>query len=78
MGHPMIELTFNGAGTERLAQVTSDNIGKQLAIIIDGKIYQAPSIRMGISGGTAAISGSFTKAETEDLVKKLNEAAKGK
>jgi preprotein translocase subunit SecD len=75
LGQQMIDLTFNTAGTEQFAKITSENVGKQLAIIIDGKIYQAPVIRMGISSGMAAISGSFSKAETQDLVKKLNEAA---
>jgi preprotein translocase subunit SecD len=78
LGHLNIELTFNDTGKERFAQVTSDNVGKQLAIIIDGQIYQAPSIRMGITGGTAQISGNFGKKEANELVKKLNEAVKSK
>jgi preprotein translocase subunit SecD len=78
LGHLNIELIFNDTGRERFADVTSKNVGKQLAIILDGKIYQAPSIRMGITGGTAQISGRFSKAEVKNMVKKLNEAVKSR
>ncbi len=75
-GHSEIELTFNETGTKRFAEVTRQNIDKKLAIIINGEILQAPVIRMEISGGQAVISGSFSKEEASDLVKKLNDAAK--
>ena len=77
-GHNQINLTFNEAGAKKFAEVTRQNVQKQLAILIDGKICQAPRILSEITHGTATISGDFSKDEVKDLVKKLNEAAKKK
>lgn len=77
-GHAKIDITLNDAGAKRFAAVTRENLHKKLAIVIDGKIYQAPMIQHEISGGKAEIVGSFSKEEAKDLVKKLNEAAKHK
>jgi preprotein translocase subunit SecD len=78
LGHPNINITLNDAGKKRFAEVTRENLHKKLAILIDGKIYTAPMIQQEITGGTAQISGSFSKEEAKDLAKKLNEAAKHK
>lgn len=75
-GHPQIAINFNEKGTKRFAEVTRNSIGKRLAIIIDGRLYSAPSIRSEIPGGKAVISGSFSEDEAKQLVTKLNGAVK--
>lgn len=74
-GHPIIEIRFSKSGTARFADVTRENIGRQLGIVIDGTLYSAPSIRSAITGGKAQISGSFSRAEAQELAKKLNSLA---
>jgi preprotein translocase subunit SecD len=76
MGHDIINLTFNDSGAKKLAVVTRENLHKTLALLIDGKVCTAPTIQSEISGGTAVITGDFSKAEVADMVKKLNEAVK--
>ena len=78
MGRGMINLTFNESGAKKFAQVTRENLHKKLAILIDGNVCTVPTIQAEISGGTAVIAGDFSKAEVEDMVKKLNEAVKKK
>jgi preprotein translocase subunit SecD len=74
LGQPVIEIAFTDAGANRFAQVTRQNIHKRLAIIIDGQICEAPMIAMEVTGGTAQISGSFSKQEAKDLAGKINGA----
>ena len=64
---PYVSLTFNNAGAKRFDTVTADNVGKRLAIILDGNVYSAPNINERISGGRAQISGNFTYEEATDL-----------
>ncbi len=64
---PYVSLTFNNIGARRFDAITSDNVGQRLAIILDGNLYSAPSIRERISGGRAQISGNFTYDESRDL-----------
>ena len=73
-GQPVIHITFTKLGAKRFADVTRQYIQKRLAILIDGQVCQAPVIRSEISGGMAQITGGFTKQETEDLAKKINDA----
>jgi preprotein translocase subunit SecD len=47
--------------------ITGENIGKRLAVVLDGTVYSAPVIRERISGGKASITGGFTKDEAKDL-----------
>jgi SecD/SecF fusion protein len=75
-GHQEIAITFNANGAKRFAEVTRDSIGKRLAIVIDGKLYSAPTIRSEIPGGKAVISGNFSKEEAKELVAKMNGALK--
>ena len=70
-GQISIEIKFNAEGAKKFERITSKNIGRQLAIVIDGKCYAAPTIRSPISGGHAEISGSFTKEEAEAICRKL-------
>jgi preprotein translocase subunit SecD len=65
-GQPYVELTFNDKGSRLFEKVTGDNVGKQLAIILDNNVYSAPVIQSKISG-TASITGSFTSEEATEL-----------
>lgn len=64
---PYVEISFSREGGRIFERVTSENTGKRLAIILDGKVYSAPVIREAISGGKAIIEGRFTDAEASDL-----------
>jgi hypothetical protein len=67
-----ILIKFTDEGAEQLAEVTRQNIGKRLAIVIDGKLYSTPQIATAITGGNAEIAGNFTKEEATVLATKLN------
>ena len=73
-GKLRIDITFTDAGAKRFAKVTHQNIGKRLAIIIDGRLYSAPTIKSEIRGGQAEISGNFSEAEAQDLATKINQS----
>ncbi|MGE4552884.1 MAG: protein translocase subunit SecD [Desulfovibrionaceae bacterium] len=73
-GHPQVSLELTSRGGDIFAQVTSDNIGKQLAIVLDGTMHSAPVIQSAITGGSASITGSFTMQEVKDLVNVLKDA----
>ncbi|HON38668.1 MAG TPA: protein translocase subunit SecD [Desulfomonilia bacterium] len=64
---PYVEISFNREGGRIFERVTSENTGKRLAILLDGKVYSAPVIREAISGGKAIIEGRFTDEEASDL-----------
>ena len=66
-GRWVISLKFNSAGTVTFGDVTSKNVGRLLAIVLDGKVYSAPRLREAIRGGQAQISGSFTLEEAKRL-----------
>ena len=72
IGQPFIDIKLTDNGSKRFAEVTRQNIGKRLAIVIDGKLYSAPRINSAITGGEAEITGAFTKAEAENLAARLN------
>jgi SecD/SecF fusion protein len=54
---PVIEIEFTGAGAEKFGDVTADHVGEQLAIVLDGQLYSAATIREAIRGGRCQISG---------------------
>ncbi|OIQ51548.1 Protein translocase subunit SecD [Pseudodesulfovibrio hydrargyri] len=62
-----VALTFNARGAKIFTDLTTDNVNKRMAIVLDGKVYSAPVIRERISGGKASITGSFTREEARDL-----------
>ncbi|MBM3835639.1 MAG: protein translocase subunit SecD [Verrucomicrobia bacterium] len=64
---PEISLAFNNAGAEIFGRVTRENVGRLLAIVLDGELYSAPRINEPIPGGNASISGQFTVQEAYDL-----------
>ncbi len=72
---PEINLSFDREGAATFSKVTGDNVGKQLAIMLDNVVYSAPRINGKISGGRAQITGSFTVEEAKDLVNILNNGA---
>ncbi len=64
---PVVSLEFTPEGAKKFAQITGENVGRNLAIVLDGKIQSAPVIRERIPSGRAMISGSFTPTEAQDL-----------
>jgi len=72
---PKVGLQFDETGTKLFAQITKDNIGKQVAIYLDGAPISAPVVREEIPNGQAQISGNFTPAEAKLLVGRLNSGA---
>jgi SecD/SecF fusion protein len=64
---PYVSIEMTGHGTRVFANITEKNVGKRLAIVLDGIVRSAPVIREKILGGSAQISGSFTHEEATDL-----------
>jgi len=64
---PYVSIEMTGRGTRVFANITEKNVGKRLAIVLDGIVRSAPVIREKILGGSAQISGSFTHEEATDL-----------
>ncbi|MBI2628359.1 MAG: protein translocase subunit SecD [Candidatus Niyogibacteria bacterium] len=72
---PVVNLEFNSEGENIFSNLTRENIGKRLAIYIDGTPLSAPTVREEIIGGRAQISGKFTPEQAKTLVKDLNAGA---
>lgn len=72
---PIVGLEFNSEGASLFAKLTHDHKGEILAIILDGKVLSAPTIKDEISNGKAQINGSFTTDEVKVLVRNLNYGA---
>ncbi len=66
-GEPYVSLALNAKGAEQFYVITQANVGKRLAIVLDGKVQSAPVIREPIPSGQAQISGNFTVQEANDL-----------
>ncbi len=64
---PYVSIEFDKEGGRLFERITSENVGKRLAIVLDDTIYSAPAIRERIAGGKAQITGSFTVEEARDL-----------
>lgn len=71
LGEPEIDFTLNSEGAERFAKITRDNVGQQLAIVLDGELYSAPVIRQPIETGRGQISGSFDEKSAFELANVL-------
>ncbi len=71
-GQPAVRVDFNGEGTELFGEITSNNLGRQLGIFLDGALVSAPVIQDKITTGTAIISGDFTADAAKRLVRDLN------
>lgn len=72
---PQVSLQFNSEGGDIFSQITKENVGKSLAIFLDGLPISIPVIREEISGGRAQITGQFTPEEAKTLVQRLNSGA---
>ncbi len=72
---PQVNLEFNDEGAEIFKKLTSENVGKRLAIYIDNTLISAPVVNEAISKGKAQISGSFTIQEAKELARNLNAGA---
>ena len=70
-GEPKVSMSMNAEGANIWAHLTKDNIGKQIAIVLDGTVYSYPVVNQEISGGNSEISGHFTVEEATDLVNVL-------
>ncbi|MDD5292164.1 MAG: protein translocase subunit SecD [Candidatus Omnitrophica bacterium] len=66
-GQPIVGLKFNAEGAGKFARITSENVGRRLAIVLDDKVYSAPRINEAIPSGEAVITGSFAVEEAKDL-----------
>jgi len=71
-GQPVVVLNFNDEGAKLFEEITRKNVGRQLAIFLDGEVISSPVIQEAIPGGTATITGTFTPTEGRDLVRNLN------
>lgn len=69
---PVVTMTMNDEGARKWARLTGDNIGRSIAIVLDGVVYSAPNVNSEITGGRSEISGNFTVDETTDLANVLN------
>lgn len=74
-GAPAVSVQFNSEGKTLFGKITEQNVGRNLAIFLDGRIISAPVIREQIPDGKAQISGGFTPEEAKNLVRDLNYGA---
>jgi protein-export membrane protein SecD len=72
---PVVAFRFDTAGARKFADITKNNIGKQFAVVLDGKIITAPVIRSAILGGSGIIEGNFTAQSSENLALLLRAGA---
>ena len=66
-GEWQVSMSMNAKGTQDWARITKENIGKQIAIVLDGYVYSYPVVNSEITGGSSSISGNFAQAEAKDL-----------
>ena len=70
-GRPRVSMTMNSEGAREWAALTKANVGKAIAIVLDGVVYSAPRVNGEITGGQSSISGNFTIEDTKDLANTL-------
>ena len=70
-GNPSVSMTMNAEGASVWARLTKENIGKQIAIVLDGLVYSYPNVQGEITGGNSQITGNFDVQEAEDLANVL-------
>ncbi len=71
-GEPGVSMTMNAEGANIWARLTKENIGRQVAIVLDGTVYSYPTVQTEITGGSSSITGHFTIEEATDLANVLN------
>lgn len=74
-GQPVVNFRLDSAGAKLFGKLTSDNVGRNLAIVLDDRIVTAPTIRSAINGGSGEISGSFTSQEASQVALLLRSGA---
>lgn len=74
-GQPVVNFKLDREGARLFGQMTQNNIGRQLAVVLDQQVITAPVIRSVIAGGSGEISGSFTSAQANDLALLLRAGA---
>ena len=72
---PLVTFRFDSTGARTFSEITSNNVGRPFAIVLDGKVLSAPNIREAITGGSGQISGNFTVQETSTLAALLRAGA---
>ena len=70
-GRPCVSMSMNNKGARLWAQLTKQNVGKAIAIVLDNAVYSAPRVNGEITGGNSQISGNFTITDTKDLANTL-------
>lgn len=75
LGNPQVSLEFDGEGTKLFADLTKENLGKRIAIYLDGIPISAPTVQAEITNGRAVISGGFTLEEAKQLARSLKAGA---
>ena len=70
-GTPGVSMTMNAEGANTWARLTKDNIGRQVAIVLDGTVYSYPTVQTEITGGSSSITGNFSVEEATDLTNVL-------
>ncbi|MDD7089546.1 MAG: protein translocase subunit SecDF [Bacteroidales bacterium] len=70
-GEPSVSMSMNAEGANIWARMTGDNVGKQIAIVLDGMVYSYPNVQNAITGGNSSITGHFSQEEATDLVNVL-------
>ena len=70
-GHPSVGMSMNSEGARRWALMTKQNVGRSIAIVLDGYVYSAPNVSGEITGGNSQITGNFTPEEAKDLANVL-------
>ena len=70
-GEPSVSMSMNAEGANIWARMTGDNVGRQIAIVLDGMVYSYPNVNSAITGGQSSITGHFTPDEATDLVNVL-------
>ena len=70
-GEPSVSMSMNAEGANIWARMTGDNVGRQIAIVLDGMVYSYPNVNSAITGGQSSITGNFTPEEATDLVNVL-------
>ncbi len=74
-GNPIVAFRFDTQGARKFGEITKENIGKQFAVVLDGKVITAPVIRSAILGGSGIIEGNFTRESAQDLALLLRAGA---
>lgn len=72
---PVVAFRFNSFGSKRFGAATRENVGRRLAIVLDGKVITAPEVKSAITGGNGIISGNFTIQSASDLALMLRAGA---